>query len=681
MHAALLACAVVCMPARAEVPAPSPADDLVLQAREAWRVNDGAKLEGLRNQLIERQHPLASWADYWSVNLRLKTATQADLNAFYTRWPGTYVEDRLRNDWLLELGSRRDWDNFRREQPRFQMADDLEVDCYTLLLRHQAGEHVRAAAAEAWMRQRREDTGCNLMAQTLASDGRFGAAEIWPKIQQAVEAGRTKEAIADAALLDKTSEARVRALLDNPARWLAQQPPGRGDAARHEAVVLALLRMAANDADGAAAQAVDWTPRLPPAQAARAWAGIGYRAALRLQAEARQHYARAFALAKAAGRDAGAGDRTPPGTPAWPEEHLVWAARAALRADTRPDWPLLQQAMAAMPAALQASPTWRYWAARALQAQAAAGEAGQAQRSQAQGLLRTLASNPGEFYGLLALEDLGLTLALPPRPPQPTAEERAAVRNRPGLQRALQLISLGLRNEGVREWNFMLRELRQRPDSDRAMLAAAAWACEREVWDRCINTSERTQGVTDIAQRFPTPLRQEVEEKSRAANLETAYIYGLIRQESRFIMDARSAVGASGLMQLMPATARWTARRVGLDYKPSMITDPHVNLRLGTAYLKLLLDDFEAVQPLAIAGYNAGPSRPRRWREDSTVDAAAWVENIPFNETRDYVKKVLTNAVHYAHVLGEGGTSLKARLGPTVGPRRTDAPALDKELP
>ena len=134
-------------------------------------------------------------------------------------------------------------------------------------------------------------------------------------------------------------------------------------------------------------------------------------------------------------------------------------------------------------------------------------------------------------------------------------------------------------------------------------------------------------------------------------------------------------------MQLMPATARWTARRIGLDYKPSMINDPHVNLRLGTAYLKLLLEDFEDVQPLAIAGYNAGPGRPRRWRENSTVDAAAWVENIPFNETRDYVKKVLTNAVHYAHVLGEGGTSLKARLGTTVGPRRGEAPALDKELP
>ncbi|MCP5270664.1 MAG: lytic transglycosylase domain-containing protein [Burkholderiaceae bacterium] len=665
----LLACASATAPLRAEVPAPSPDDSLVLQAREAVRAKDGAKLDLLRDQLIERRHPLAPWADYWSIGLRLKTATQADLEAFYARWPGTYVEDRLRNDWLLELGERRDWDNFRREQPRFQMADDLEVDCYTLLLRHQAGENVRAAAADVWMRQKRDDDGCNLMARTMAADGRLGPAEIWPKIQQAVERGRTKEARADAALLDKTSEARVRALLDNPARWLTQQPAARGDGARDEAVVLALLRMAASDADAAATQATDWSRRLPPALAARAWAGIGYRAAMRQQAAARQHYERAFALVK--------GD----GAIDWPEEHLVWAARAALRADGNPDWALLQRSIAAMPDALQASPDWHYWAARALQARARPGEMGNAQRAHAERMLRTLASDPGDFYGLLALEDLGLRLALPPRPPAPTAEERAAVRGVPGLQRALQLLSLGLRSEGVREWNFTLRELRQRADADRALLTAAAWACEREVWDRCINTSERTQGVVDVAQRFPTPLRDEVVEKSKAAGLETAYIYGLIRQESRFIMDARSVVGASGLMQLMPATARWTARKIGLDYKPSMITDPHVNLQLGTAYLKLLLDDFEGAQPLAIAGYNAGPNRPRRWREGGTLETAAWVENIPFNETRDYVKKVLTNAVHYAHVLGEGGTSLKARLGPTVGPRRTDAPATDKELP
>ena len=280
------------------------------------------------------------------------------------------------------------------------------------------------------------------------------------------------------------------------------------------------------------------------------------------------------------------------------------------------------------------------------------------------------------FYGKLATEELGGAVTLPPSPRPPTDAERQATRDQPGLARGLQLIEMGLRSEGVREWNFTLRGM-----ADRELLAAAQWACEREVWDRCINTSDRTRVEVDLAQRFPMPFRDQVVASAAQIGVDPAYIYGLIRQESRFIMDARSHVGASGLMQLMPATARWTARKIGLPYDKSMITDRDVNLRLGTAYLKLLLDDFEGVQPLAIAGYNAGPNRPRRWRDGPVLEPAAWIENIPFDETRDYVKKVLANAVHYAVVLGVDGSTLKSHLGPAIGPRAGQASKPDKDLP
>ena len=184
-----------------------------------------------------------------------------------------------------------------------------------------------------------------------------------------------------------------------------------------------------------------------------------------------------------------------------------------------------------------------------------------------------------------------------------------------------------------------------------------------------------------MAQRFPTPLRDEVLAKARQVGVDPAYVYGLIRQESRFIMDVRSHVGASGLMQLMPATASWTAKRIGVPYKPELITDRDLNLLLGTTYLKLVLDDFAGSQALAAAAYNAGPSRPRRWREGVLMEPAAWAESIPFNETRDYVKKVLSNAVDYAHVLGSTAPSLKTRLGGPIGPRDAAAPVPNKELP
>ena len=217
---------------------------------------------------------------------------------------------------------------------------------------------------------------------------------------------------------------------------------------------------------------------------------------------------------------------------------------------------------------------------------------------------------------------------------------------------------------------------------DRALLAAAQLACDREVWDRCINTSDRTRSEVQLAQRYPTPFREDVLRAAAAIGLDPAYVYGLIRQESRFILDARSHVGASGLMQLMPATARWTAKKVGVAWKPELITDRDMNLRLGTTYLKLVLDDFGGSSALAAAAYNAGPGRPRRWREGPSLEPAAWAESIPFNETRDYVKKVLSNATVYAGILRpEAPLSLGGRLGKVIGPREAGAPAPDRELP
>jgi soluble lytic murein transglycosylase len=147
-------------------------------------------------------------------------------------------------------------------------------------------------------------------------------------------------------------------------------------------------------------------------------------------------------------------------------------------------------------------------------------------------------------------------------------------------------------------------------------------------------------------------------------------------------MDARSHVGASGLMQVMPATAAWTAKKIGMaGFKPAMLAEQDTNLRIGSAYLKLVLDDMNGSQALAAAAYNAGPNRPRRWREGPVLEPAIWVENIPMHETRDYVKKVLSNASCYAALITGKPSSLKARLGSGIGPRGSDAPPANPDLP
>jgi soluble lytic murein transglycosylase len=293
-------------------------------------------------------------------------------------------------------------------------------------------------------------------------------------------------------------------------------------------------------------------------------------------------------------------------------------------------------------------------------------------------------AGPQGFYEQLASEELGKKIVLPPRPLPPQPQETAAAKANPLLQRALYAIKIGLRQDGVREWNYatgLVDSAGQRGRlNERERLAAAQLACDQAIWDRCINTSERSVQM-DVIQRYPMPFKEDVVEAANSIGLNSAYVYGLIRQESRFILDARSSVGASGLMQVMPATAKWTAKRMGMkNFRPEQLQQRKTNIAIGTYYLKLVLDNFQGSMPMAAAAYNAGPSRPKRWRNGPEMEGAAWAECIPFSETRDYVKKVLANTTLYAGLIQNEPQSLKSKLG-MVGPRENNAPEENAEIP
>ena len=638
-------------------------DAVIVDARDALRKKDRNRLIEDRDAAIQAAHPLAMWADYWELTNRLGDAQQSELDAFAARWPGTYVEDRLRNDWLLELGKRRDWANFAVEYPRFRMNDDRDVSCYALLVEHLGGKDVRTAALEAWLAQRDADDGCALLATTLFDAKQLGAAQVWRKARAAIDARRPRAARQAVKLIGAAAESGLSALLDNPARYLAREASARSrDGA--ELAALALTRMADSDPDAAATQLNGrWDRALPADLSAWAWAMVAKQSAIKLQPDAANRFQRAAQRSGKAHQDLDSADDT-----------LAWKVRAALRADNgRARWQQVMQAINAMSPSAQREPAWVYWKARALLAMAGDSQDAPAMRALGHELMGRIAG-PLDFYGALAAENLGQAVALPLPPAPLTTEERSAAAGTPGLVRGLQLIELGLRNEGVREWNFTLRGM-----TDRELLAAAQLACDRKVWDRCINTSDRTRAEIDVTQRYPMPYHDELIKQARATEVDPAYVYGLIRQESRFITDARSGVGASGLMQLMPATARWTARKIGLSYTHDLIADLETNLKLGTAYLKLVLDDFEGSQALAAAAYNAGPGRPRKWREGPVLDPAVWAENIPFTETRDYVKKVLSSGAIYAALISGQPPSLKERLGGPIAPAAPNP--LDKELP
>ena len=259
-----------------------------------------------------------------------------------------------------------------------------------------------------------------------------------------------------------------------------------------------------------------------------------------------------------------------------------------------------------------------------------------------------------------------------------TPEELAQVAANPNLQRALKFYSLNLRTEGTREWNWELRKM-----NERQHLAAAELARQNNLLDRMVNTSDRTKTEFDFNQRFPTPFNESMYKTTQALGLDMAWVYGLIRQESRFILHAKSHVGASGLMQIMPATARFVAKKIGLGkFVPEQVNDIDTNITLGTNYLNMVLTDLGGSQALASAAYNAGPGRPRAWRATLTrpVEGAIFAESIPFTETRTYVKNVLSNATYYAALLENKPQSLKARLGVVLpkGGNEVDAAAIQE---
>ncbi|SNS18932.1 soluble lytic murein transglycosylase [Noviherbaspirillum humi] len=600
-------------------------DEAFLALREAARRNDAARALEIATRL--NSYPVPSYVEYFRIQPRINAASEQEIRDFLTRYDGSAIADRLRNDWLLELGRTRNWALFDEQYPLFALNDDLQVRCYALTSRALKGENVADEARTQLTAPQNYGEACALLINTLAQSGQFAQDDVWNQIRLMAEsgyAGTIRRVIGSV----EANETLLMQALDKPV-VVAARGPGNGRGA-HEAFMIALGKVAKNDIDQAVKFLVQSSERLTQRELPIAWAQVALPASLKLAPEAAIFW-----------------NRTD-GAPLSNDAHQ-WKARSGLRAG---DWRLVKNAIDAMPAGLKNDPTWVYWLGRAYKAEG--------RKEDAQAQFRSIASQTN-FYGQLAMEELDQKIAIPPRAQPVTADEIAPMARNEGFRRALKFFDLNMRFEGYREWNWELRKM-----NERQHLAAAEYARQANVLDRMVNTSDRTRNEVDFTQRFPSPHREVMTQFTQRLGLDMAWVYGLIRQESRFIQNARSHVGASGLMQIMPATAQFVARKIGLgDFSVSQVNDIQTNIMLGTNYLNMVLNDLDGSQALATAAYNAGPGRPRSWRStlSRAVEGAIFAETIPFNETRGYVKNVLSNATYYAALFENKPQSLKARLG------------------
>ena len=633
------------------------ADNALLAARAAARAGDLDRLASLAPRIAG--HVLEPYYEYWKVSLQVRTGQDgaSAVHAFLQRYAGSYLGDRLLADWLLALGARGDYAAFDRQwREQALKQDNAQIDCYATLAEYalESGPQRDELAGRA--RRQLADTadtggeGCTALAERLIDDGHLS---VWVRLRALV--GRGQMAAARSTLerlLNGATRSQLRRAFERPAQWLASGS-GNSASASHEIAIIAVALLARQDPARAAAMAERLDPALSPQQRGALWSRLGEVATMALMPEAEDWFRRAGPeLATEEGFSR-------------PSETLEWRARAALRAPDGPDWSDLAGTLERMPADQRSEPAWVYWDGRVL-----------IERSDFAGALQRFESIAGDFsfYRRLAAEEIGRPLELPPAPAPLTEEEIATTGARIGFARAVKLYSLGLREDANREWAWQLRDM-----SDRELRAAAEYARRRGLPDRMILTSGRTRTEIDLEQRYPTPYRAKLSELAQSQGIDQAWIYGLIRQESLFWEEESSSAGARGLMQLLPTTAGYVAQRIGLrDYRPSRIYETDMNLRLGVGYLKMVSDDQGGQPLLASAAYNAGPRRLRQWRGTlrAPIQGAVFVETIPFDETRDYVKRVLLNTMIYGALEGRLGMS----LGPLLDAVSPDMPP-DTDLP
>ena len=618
-------------------------DPALMNAFEAFSKNK--KGDFLKWQKEAQTPELARYLEEWQLRLFTLDSNPHDpeILAFLKRYENSVVSERLQRDWVNALARKNAWMSVFVEFPKIA-EPTAENRCAFELAKTQMGDFSllenNKQMKHLWFKNQSPQALCQDLMTAIFETHKISANEVIAKARLQVESGRFTAARKTLLFLKPEKklekdflEDDIKRAIKDSLRFLAKLPKKweKNDIQRHLAS-LALARYAAKSVDQALIQFSKIEKKFKPEEAAWVWSQMAIYAAREHKFEALEYFKKAEKHSKLS------------------PYALEWYARIALRYQK---WKLLAQIIQKMPKDLKEQSVWTYWLGRSLAAQ------GKIEESQQQ--YKKIAHD-FHYYANLAREELGQTVTIPKSAAPPTKAEMAFVKNHAGLKRAFLLFENEMRLPAIQEWNWAINRF-----NDRQKLAAAYLAKENEVWDRAVNTAILLKREHQFELRFLAPFSEIIRPAAEEQQLDPAWVYGLMRQESRFITDAKSHAGASGLMQLMPKTAKWVAKKIGLkDYKHAQVYDHDINVLLGTTYMRLVLDDLDNSPLLASAAYNAGPSRAKRWRHSQIMEGAIYAETIPFDETRNYVQKVLNNAVYYSILFNQKSDSLKRRLGVVV---------------
>ena len=607
-------------------------DNDFLAAREAYRVSDMPVLAEYSTKL--QGDLFGVYADYYLLSRQLDKVDSIAVMTFLQKYPETWLAEKLRGEWLLLLAKRQDWQNYRQFYSGLARPEP-EHKCYNYTARITTNDKTAAeeARTEFWFITKDLPTPCDELLMLLQQTDVLTQNDYLLRFRLALQNGNVSLArvLAGKLGIDVTPKL-IEQMAKNPQKYLAR--PDVETAIGHELYLAALHRYVRQDLNKALSY----------------WESVQKR----FNREDRPYGWRLLALVAVKKQDNRAVDwfKLSEGV-YWSDEDREWAIRSAIRIQ---QWDDVLAFINRLSADKQQERVWKYWRARAM-------EGNKEKAKIVQAIYNGLAVDD-DYYGLLARDRLGSRISSQPKTYQVTEQDKAVFNQNLGLQRALRLRALDVSTEAVREWNWSLRNA-----DDKLLLAAAEQAATVRWYDRAIYAADRTKQLHSYSLRYLTPYKEVTRGYAQELGVDPAWVYGLIRQESRFITNAKSGVGAGGLMQLMPTTAQWVANRLKIPYHASMVNEVGMNVRLGTYYIGHVFQQLGNQPVLATAGYNAGPSRARQWQASTPLPVDVYTETIPFLETRDYVKKVMTNAVHYGLGFEQGSQSITERMGKVIPAR------------
>ncbi|SEI95443.1 soluble lytic murein transglycosylase [Azotobacter beijerinckii] len=591
------------------------------QAKQALARGDAGPY--LRNRQALRDYPLEPYLAYDELTARLKSASDEEIEKFLAEHGDLPQVGWMKLRWLRWLAERGDWRTFvDYYDPALNFT---ELDClygqYQLGHGHKAEGY--ATAEKFWLVGKSQPEACDTLFGLWAADGQLTDQKRWQRLRLAADAGN----YGLATHLAKSAPAFEREGLlmvevgQKPQLLLSQDSRFAPASERIADVVgLGLRRMARQDPDKALALLDGYARRMP------------------FSGEEKVAIAREIGLTLAKRFDSRALEVMAEYDPELRDKIVAeWRARLLLRLGR---WDEAYRLTSRMPQELASSNRWRYWQARSLQL-------AQPHSQQATGLYQPVARER-DFYGFLAADRLQVPYQLNHKPMALDPRVVQKVRNAAGIRRALEFYARGQIVDARREWYHVSRLF-----SREEMVAQARLAYDMGWYFPAIRTISQAQYWDDLEIRFPMAHQGSMTRAAQSRGLHSSWVFAITRQESAFMNDARSGVGAGGLMQLMPATAQETARKFGIPLSsPSQVYDPDTNIQLGAAYLSQVHAQFGGNRVLASAAYNAGPGRVRQWlRGADHLAFDVWVESIPFDETRQYVQNVLSYSVIYGHKL------------------------------